>query len=381
MLAINAASAALMISGDPLRRPDRRGAHRLHDRRRVGAAPHLRRGRRELDFELVVAGRALRDSVDVRRRDHDGRGRRHRAGPSSKLRRRRAQGHRGGPRRRPRGAPRLWIRESINLQRELVREFVAARGPIETIGLRRPGRLQRRRLRARRGASASRAWPRPTRSPPRPSARRRSTRRPRRSTAELSAEFPERARRGQARGPLADQEAGAPAHRRGRRCASTAGRPRRSAAAHRRGRPVPDDPRLGALPARRDPGRQRDDARHAAHAPAARHDRARRVPKRYMHHYNFPPYSTGETGRVGAPKRREIGHGMLAERALRPGAAAASRSSPTRCARLGRHGVERLDVDGVGLRLDAVADGRRRADQGAGRRDRDGPRLRRGHAT
>ncbi len=40
--------------------------------------------------------------------------------------------------------------------------------------------------------------------------------------------------------------------------------------------------------------------------------------KRYMHHYNFPPYSTGETGRVGAPKRREIGHGILAERALVP---------------------------------------------------------------
>ena len=40
--------------------------------------------------------------------------------------------------------------------------------------------------------------------------------------------------------------------------------------------------------------------------------------KRYMHHYNFPPYSTGETGRVGSPKRREIGHGFLAERALVP---------------------------------------------------------------
>ena len=38
--------------------------------------------------------------------------------------------------------------------------------------------------------------------------------------------------------------------------------------------------------------------------------------KRYMHNYNFPPYSTGETGRVGSPKRREIGHGALAERAL-----------------------------------------------------------------
>ncbi|WP_199431907.1 polyribonucleotide nucleotidyltransferase [Qaidamihabitans albus] len=40
--------------------------------------------------------------------------------------------------------------------------------------------------------------------------------------------------------------------------------------------------------------------------------------KRYLHHYNFPPFSTGETGRVGTPKRREVGHGMLAERALVP---------------------------------------------------------------
>ena len=40
--------------------------------------------------------------------------------------------------------------------------------------------------------------------------------------------------------------------------------------------------------------------------------------KRYIHHYNFPPYSVGETGRVGWPSRREIGHGALAERALEP---------------------------------------------------------------
>jgi len=40
--------------------------------------------------------------------------------------------------------------------------------------------------------------------------------------------------------------------------------------------------------------------------------------KRYLHHYNFPPFSTGEAGRVGSPKRREIGHGALAERALIP---------------------------------------------------------------
>ncbi len=40
--------------------------------------------------------------------------------------------------------------------------------------------------------------------------------------------------------------------------------------------------------------------------------------KRYMHHYNMPPSANGETGRVGSPKRREIGHGLLAERALLP---------------------------------------------------------------
>jgi len=44
-------------------------------------------------------------------------------------------------------------------------------------------------------------------------------------------------------------------------------------------------------------------------------DKAR---KRYMHHYNMPPHANGEVGRVGSPKRREIGHGLLAERALLP---------------------------------------------------------------
>ena len=40
--------------------------------------------------------------------------------------------------------------------------------------------------------------------------------------------------------------------------------------------------------------------------------------KRYMHHYNMPPYATGEAGRMKSPGRREIGHGALAERALLP---------------------------------------------------------------
>lgn len=40
--------------------------------------------------------------------------------------------------------------------------------------------------------------------------------------------------------------------------------------------------------------------------------------KKYLHYYNFPPYSSGETGRMGWPKNREIGHGMIGENALRP---------------------------------------------------------------
>ena len=97
-------------------------------------------------------------------------------------------------------------------------------------------------------------------------------------------------------------------------------RPRRHRHPHpvRRGRGRPAGARLGAVRARRDPDPGRHHAEHAPDGAAARHAVARRPRKRYMHNYNFPPYSTGETGRVGSPKRREIGHGALAERALVP---------------------------------------------------------------
>ena len=53
--------------------------------------------------------------------------------------------------------------------------------------------------------------------------------------------------------------------------------------------------------------------------------------KRYIHHYNFPPFSVGETGFMRGPKRRDIGHGALAERALLP-VSPTPRRSRTRCA-------------------------------------------------
>ncbi len=104
--------------------------------------------------------------------------------------------------------------------------------------------------------------------------------------------------------------------------------------------------------------------------------------KRYMHQYNFPPYCTGEAGRMGAPKRREIGHGALAERALMPVLPGRGRV-PLRHPRGVRGpGVQRLVVHGLHLRLHAGSHGRRRAHQGAGLRHRHGPHQggrRRGH--
>ena len=69
-----------------------------------------------------------------------------------------------------------------------------------------------------------------------------------------------------------------------------------------------------------------------------------------MLHYNFPPYSVGETGRMGSPGRREIGHGKLAWRAIHPVLPAASRLPLYAPRRLRGHRVERLVLDGDGLR-------------------------------
>ena len=107
-------------------------------------------------------------------------------------------------------------------------------------------------------------------------------------------------------------------------------------------------------------------------------DELRGTTKRYIHHYNFPPYSTGETGRVGSPKRREIGHGALAERALVPGRPVDGGVALRAAHRLRRAQLERLHLHGVGVRLHALDDRRRRAAEGVGRRHRHGPRLRRG---
>ena len=93
----------------------------------------------------------------------------------------------------------------------------------------------------------------------------------------------------------------------------------------------------------------------------------------FMLHYNMPPFATGETGRVGSPKRREIGHGRLAKRALV--AVLPNRDDFPYSMRVVSEITEsqRLVVDGLGVRRLPGADGRRRAAEGARGRHRDGP--------
>ena len=106
-----------------------------------------------------------------------------------------------------------------------------------------------------------------------------------------------------------------------------------------------------------------------------------RCEKRFMLHYNFPPFSVGEARPLRGPGRREVGHGTLAERAIAQ-RAAERRGLPVHDPRRLRDArVERLVVDGDGLRRDALADGRGRADQGAGRGHRDGPDRRTASAS
>ena len=81
----------------------------------------------------------------------------------------------------------------------------------------------------------------------------------------------------------------------------------------------------------------------------------------FLLHYNFPPYSVGEVGRVGPPGRREIGHGKLAWRALAGRSACPDRFPVHHPCCFGNHRIQRIVVDGVGLWWFLVDDGRGRA--------------------
>ncbi len=95
--------------------------------------------------------------------------------------------------------------------------------------------------------------------------------------------------------------------------------------------------------------------------------------ERFLLHYNFPPYSVGETGRMGSPGRREIGHGKLAWRAIRPMLPAQHEFPYTIRLVSEITEFERLVLHGHRLRRLAGADGCGRSAEVAGRGYRDGP--------
>ena len=97
----------------------------------------------------------------------------------------------------------------------------------------------------------------------------------------------------------------------------------------------------------------------------------------FLLHYNFPPYSVGETGRMGAPGRREIGHGKLAWRAIHPMLPSKEEFPYTIRVVSEITEFERFVIDGVGVRRVPRADGCRRAAKAADRRHRHGPYSRR----
>ena len=96
----------------------------------------------------------------------------------------------------------------------------------------------------------------------------------------------------------------------------------------------------------------------------------------FLLHYNFPPYSVGETGRMGSPGRREIGHGKLAWRAIHPMLPAAHDFPYTIRVVSEITEIERLLLHGHRLRRLAGADGCGRAAAPSGRRHRHGPHPR-----
>ncbi|MGH9019801.1 MAG: polyribonucleotide nucleotidyltransferase, partial [Acidimicrobiales bacterium] len=312
VLAINAASAALMISGIPFDGPI--GAVRMAYTTEGVWAPHPTYAEGdESVFELVVAGRCLTDSVES----------------DVAIMMVEAGGTAGSFERYADGAPKvseevlaegleaskLWIRESVNLQRELVREFVAARGPIEplayeaqadysddlyarveAVGAAALGEANKVTSKATRAAAIDAA-----------TALIQGT---------LAPEFPNRA--GEVKAAVRSLTKKLVRQRIVDEGVRIDGRAT--------GDIRPLSAELDLFPMTHGSALFQRGETQVVNVTTLGMPRMRQQLdtigpdefRRYMHHYNVPPYSTGETGRVGAPKRREVGHGMLAERALIP---------------------------------------------------------------
>ena len=312
VLAINAASAALMISGIPFDGPI--GAVRIAFSTEGTWVPHpsFEEGD-ESTFELVVAGRALSEEPDaevaIMMVEAGGSERSwefYEAGAPKVTEEVLAEGLE---------AAKTWIRESVNLQRELVARVEAARGPIEPIpfsAFTDYGDDVWERVQASAAERVAKVVAIADKA-----TRNAETGEVAASVvAELAGEFPEREREIVAAVRALNKklvrkrivEEGLRIDGRG----TSAIRPlsaevdlfptAHGSSLFQRGETQVLNvctlgmPRMDQLLDTISPDES----------------------KRYMHHYNFPPYSTGETGFMRGPKRREIGHGLLAERALLP---------------------------------------------------------------
>jgi len=311
VLAINAASAALMISGIPFDGPI--GAVRLAYTTEGVWAPHPTFAEGDAaTFELVVAGRALEDSVES----------------DIAIMMVEAGGTEGSFEMYADGAPKvseevlaagleaskLWIREAINLQRQLVRDYVAQRGEIAIIEyktftdyqddvLARVSEVGEAAL-----AEANRLTTKTARNEALDAA-----------TKSIIAQLPE----------FTDRQSEVKAAvksitKRIVRKRITAEGVRIDGRSSSEIRPL--SAAIDLFPMTHGSALFQRGETQVVNVTTLGMPRMKQqidsiTPdefRRYMHHYNFPPYSVGETGRVGAPKRREVGHGMLAERALVP---------------------------------------------------------------
>src|SRR5271166_4758029 len=312
VLAINAASAALMISGIPFDGPI--GAVRIAFSIDGNWIPHpsYQEGD-ESTFELVVAGRALAEGDDA----------------EIAIMMVEAGGTERAWQFYDEGAPKVteevltegleaaktWIRESIVLQRQLVAEYVAARGPIQALEF------------ATHSDYADEVWERVLAVGTDPVAKANTvTAKAERNAAidaataevvdQLAPEFPER-----------DREIKAAVKALTKKLVR-----KRIVEEGIRidGRGTSDIRPLSAevdlLPTAHGSALFQRGETQVLNVTTLGMPRMNQMLdtispeqfKRYMHHYNFPPFSTGETGFMRGPKRREIGHGLLAERALLP---------------------------------------------------------------
>jgi polyribonucleotide nucleotidyltransferase len=312
ILAINAASAALMISGIPFDGPI--GAVRMAYTTDGEWAPHPTYAEGDAaTFELVVAGRALSDSVDA----------------DVAIMMVEAGGTEGSFEKYVDGAPKvseevlaagleaskLWIREAINLQRELVKEFIAARGPLPTFTFTPFYDYQDDVLaRVEEVGEAALA-----------EANKITTKAARAEALDAATKTIQETLGGEFEGRASEIKAAVRSITKKlvrRRIVDEGVRIDGRSTSDIR----PLSAELDLFPMTHGSALFQRGETQVVNVTTLGMPRMRQqvdsiTPdefRRYMHHYNFPPYSTGETGRVGAPKRREVGHGMLAERALVP---------------------------------------------------------------